>query len=137
MQSIEQLADDLRTLLAATWPTVRLSAAGSDCQFQQELRQLHRDQLPGIIIAFNRTAFSGENTLRECGLSVVLIDRFRAGSESRARALLQAAETFFTIFPPTGRMIGDGFCLPGECRTIATGGELFRLVLDLTITQGV
>lgn len=137
MQTIEQIADELRSLLAATWPAVCLSAAGSDTQFQQELRQFRREQLPGVIIAFDRTAFTTENTLRECRMTAVLIDRFQAGSENRARALFQAAETLFQIFPPGGRMLGDGFCLPGECRTLATDGDFFRLTLALTIHQGV
>ena len=137
MRTIEQIADDLRLLLAETYPLVRLSAAGGEAQFQEELRRIRPDQLPGVIIAFDRAAFTAENTLRECHLAVVLIDRFRADSESRARALFQAAETLFGLFPPAGRMLNDGFCLPGECRAVATDGAFFRLKLELTIQQGV
>ena len=135
MRTIEQIADDLRLLLAETYPLVRLSAAGGEAQFQEELRRLRPDRLPGVIIAFDRAAFIAENTLRECHLAVVLIDRFRADSE--ARALFQAAETLFGLFPPAGRMLNDGFCLPGECRAVATDGAFFRLKLELTIQQGV
>jgi len=136
MRSLNDIATDLKTRLNTVFSDVRISAVQTGEQMLQELSALSVQKLPAVLIVFESCIFYAENTLRESKISLVLIDRFKAGSDSRATSVLQSAESLITLFPPDGITVNDVFYIPSDCQTATPDPQFACLGLRLTVRQG-
>ena len=135
MRKLHEIANDLRDLLKDDFRTVRISSVQTSEQMLQELKSIHPDKLPGVIIIFESWQMVEENTLRDVSACIVLADSFRSGSDERALSVLERSEKLFEIFPPDGRIVNGAFYLPVDCQAASVDKQFACLALRLNIRE--
>ena len=101
MRKLNEICTDLKELLAEHFATVRVTSAQISEQFLLELKVISPAKLPAVVIVFEQSSFSSENTIRELRLSLVLINAFVAGSEERTLSVFEAYEKLLGILRRT------------------------------------
>lgn len=138
MRKLDEIASDLKAVLAEKFRTVRVTAVQNYDQLMLEIGAVSPERMPAVIIAFERYDLTDENTIRELKVSLVLIDRYRAAAEDRALSALAAADTLLELFPPEGRNLGEGsvFAIPEDCTVVGQDKNWLCFDLGLTLKQG-
>lgn len=136
MRALNDIATDLKTRLETVFGNVRISSVQTGEQMLQELSALAVQKLPAVLIVFENYMFYNDNTLREHKISLVLIDRFKAASDSRSTSVLAAAESLITLFPPDGITLNEVFYVPTDCQAATPDPQFACLALRLTVRQG-
>ncbi len=137
MRGLDEIAADLKTVLEEHFQTVRITTVQTGEQFLREIRAISPEKLPGVIIVCEQSLFTNENTIRESAVSLVLIDRFVAGSDEKALSVFRASEKLLELFPPDGRTINEVFYLPTDCAAASTDKDYACLALALTAKQDI
>ncbi|MBR4253916.1 MAG: hypothetical protein IKQ16_02385 [Lentisphaeria bacterium] len=114
---------------------VRISAMQSGVQFLAELKAISPDALPCVIIVFDGLDFNPETVCAEARISLVLVDRFRADSDDRAKKLYEQAADLMAYFPLLGREIGEAFITPEDVRAVSVDPMYAAIVLGLRVQQ--
>ena len=136
MRKLNEICMDLKELLAEHFATVRVTSAQVSEQFLLELKVINPAKLPAVVIVFEQSSFSSENTIRELRLSLVLINAFIAGNEERTLSVFEAYEKLLGIFTPDGLTHNDVFYLPAECYAASADKNFACLALTLIVKQG-
>lgn len=134
---LHEIALALQELLLKHYQTVRVTAIQNADQFLAELSAVNPDKLPGLLIVFDNFQFVATGTIREDRISLVLIDRFRKGSDDRALRLFESSEKLFELFPPEGRKLGDVFIRPEDCLASSPKADFAAMALGLIVSQGI
>ena len=114
---------------------VRISAMQSGAQFLAEVKAISQDALPVVIIAFDGIDFNPETMCAEARISLVLVDRFRADSDDRARALYKQEADLMAMFPLLGREFDEAFITPEDVRSACIDPMYAAIVLGLRVQQ--
>ena len=114
---------------------VRISAMQSGAQFLAELKAISPDALPCVIIVFDGVDFNPETMCAEARISLVLVDRFRADSDDRAKKLYEQAANLMSNFPLLGRELGEAFVTPEDVRSASIDPMFAAIVLGLRVQQ--
>ena len=114
---------------------VRISVMQSGDQFLAELKAINPDAFPCVIIVFDGIDFNPETMCAEARVSLVLVDRFRANADDRARKLYAQAAELMAIFPLLGRDLDEAFVTPEDVRTVSVDPMYAAILLGLRIQQ--
>jgi hypothetical protein len=114
---------------------VRISAMQSGPQFLAEVKAISPDALPCVIVVFDGIDFNPETMCAEARISLVLVDRFRADADDRARKLYEKAAELMSYFPLLGRALGEAFVTPEDVRSVSIDPMYSAIVLGLRIQQ--
>lgn len=136
MAKLHEIAEALRAELAGHFQTVRVSSVQTPEQFTKELKALNPEKLPGVVIVFDSLAFNAEAAVEECHLTLVVVDKFTAGSDERALSVFRAGADLLEIFPPDGRMLGGVYVHPTDCVAASPDAQYAALALGITCKQG-
>ena len=134
---LHEIARELQELLGEHFRTVRVTAIQNADQFLAELTAVNPDKLPGVLVVFDNFQFVATGTIREDRITLVLIDRFRKGSDDRALGLFEASEKLLELFPPEGRTLGDVFSRPEDCLASSPKADFAAMALGLIVSQGI
>lgn len=134
---LHEIALALQELLLKHYQTVRVTAIQNADQFLAELSAVNPDKLPGLLIVFDNFQFVATGTIREDRISLVLIDRFRKGSDDRALRLFESSEKLLELFPLEGRKLGDAFIRPEDCLASSPKADFAAMALGLIVSQGI
>lgn len=135
MFTLNEIAGELRDLLADSYRTVRVTTVQTTEQLLAEIKAINPDKLPGVLLVFESFQFTNENSIREIGVSLVLVDRFVAGSEDRALSVLESTDKLLKLFPPEGREISGVFAVPTDCQAACPDKSYACVALGLTLKQ--
>lgn len=136
MRKLNEIATDLKTLLSTDFRTVRISALQNADQLLKEVQAINPDKLPGVIIVFDRLEYDGEAFTNTAQFSLILIDRFKAGSDDRALSVQQAASGLMLAFPADGREINGVWYYPDDCVIATPDPQLTAIAIGITAKQG-
>lgn len=128
---LENIVQSLKALLEKKFRTVRVSAMQTSEQFLRELKAVNRENLPGVIIVFDGLSNLSETATGEINLTLVLIDRFKAGSDERALSLYRAAGELLELFPPDGMDLDGVHVHPVDLIAASPDPELAALGLGI------
>lgn len=137
MRKLHETAAILREILQGEFQTVRLSAGLCGEQFRAEVEAMHPVHLPGVIVVFDRSSLSDGDTVRECRFSLLLVDRFIAGSDERALSLLEAADRLQDLFPVHGRKVDGVVFFPDGCVIPEMDSQCACMQFKLIVKQGI
>lgn len=137
MRKFHETALLLREILAEEFQTVRLSAGLCKEQFRPEVEAMHPLHLPGIIVVFDRSSMTDGNAIRESRFSLLLIDRFVAGSDERALSLLDAVDRLNELFPPHGRKAEGVMFFPDGCTVPEMDSQCACMEFKIIMKQGI
>lgn len=136
MRKLNDIAADLRDLLASKFQTVRISAMQNSDQLIKEIRAINPEKLPGVIVAFEGLEFDGMAMTNTSSLTLVLVDQFRAAADQRALSVFQAAGSLLALFPADGREINGVWYYPADCVAASPDPQFAALAVGLEIKQG-
>ena len=136
MVSLSEIAEELQGELGNVFQTTRVSSLQNEEQFLRELKSLNPDKLPGVIIVFDSLGFLSDQGIGESGFTLVMVDRFVAGSDGRALSVLRAGANLLALFPPGGRMLGGVFVHPVQCLPCSPDPQFAALALSINCKQG-
>lgn len=128
---------DIRDLLAPKFPTVRLSTATLVPQLVNELTAIGADKLPAVVVIIDQGNLIQSNYVRDDRVTLVLIDRFRAGSDDKALSALEAVEKLFALFPADVTTIEDVNYLPQRFYSAGVDPNFVCLAYELTARHGL
>ena len=133
MRPLPDLINALREYLAQRFAAVRISSLQTGDQLLSEIKAINPDKLPGVIIVFDRLDFSDESLTADVDLTLVLVDRFRAGSDDKALSLFQATATLLDMFPADGLDLGGFWISPVDCASGGIDSAYAALALGIRI----
>lgn len=136
MQTVKQTAEKLSALLAQKFATVRVSALSNPEQFLHEIRAINPANLPGVIIVYDGGSFSDENTMRTERMTLIVLDRFRSGSDDRALELLAHVDTVLELIPPDGVELNGVHITPEDCNSCSNVVDFAALAIGIVCRQG-
>ena len=136
MRKLNEIASDLRTLLAPEFQTVRISSLQSGDQLLREIKAINPEKLPGVIIVFDSLNFEGMAMTNTAHLTLVLVDQFRAGSDERAMSVFKAASDLAALFPPDGKEINGTYFYPADCVASGIDSDHAVIAVGIEIKQG-
>ena len=135
MSRLDDIAEALRADLSEVYPTVRVTAVQTPEQFIQEIRAINPDRLPGVVIVFDSFNSNGPEGIEEFRFTLVLIDRFVAGSAERVRSVFKAGADLLERFPRDGRRIGGVFAVPTDIAAASPDPNFAALALGVLCKQ--
>ncbi len=115
MRTLEEIADDLKTLLTEKVRSVHFipgKAMPEDPEGNGDLRALSGSSLPAAILLPEEGGYRNGNTVRTWKIRLLLVDSFTAGGDPRASSVWNLAEQVRALFPDSGRTIQGVFYLP-------------------------
>ena len=136
MQTVKQTAEKLSALLAQKFATVRVSALSNPEQFLHEIRAINPSNLPGVIIVYDGGSFSDENTMRTERMTLIVLDRFRSGSDDRALELLANVDKVLELIPPDGVALDGVYVTPEDCNSCSNVADFAALAIGIVVRQG-
>ena len=136
MRKLNEIATDLRGVLAEYFRTVRISAVQTSDQLLKEIKAINPEKLPGVIIVFDSLNFEGMAMTNTGRVTLVLIDQFRSGSDERALSLFQAGSSLMTLFPADGKEINGVYYYPLDCVAASPDPQYAALAIGLEVKQG-
>ena len=136
MRKLHEICDDVRDLLLMKFQTVRISALQTSDQLLSEIRAINPDKLPGVIIVFDGWNFDGMSMTNTAHLTLVLVDRFRAGSDERALSVFQAGSDLVGLFPPDGMELNGTYFYPVDCQAASPDSGFAVLAVGIEVKQG-
>lgn len=137
MQTVKDCAAELAALLGEKFRTVRISALANPEQFLNEIRTINPANLPGVIIVYDGGTFSNENTLRTERMTLVVLDRFRGGSDDRALELLAHVDAVLELIPPDGVELNGVHITPEDCNSCSNVADFAALAIGIVCRQGI
>lgn len=135
MGKLHEIAEALRMELVGHFQTVRISSVQTPEQFTKELKALNPEKLPGVVIVFDNLSFISEEAVEECRFTLVVVDKFIAGSDERALSVFRAGADLLELFPSDGRCIGDVFVHPIDCVAASPDAQFAALALGINCKQ--
>ena len=135
MRTLPEIADDVRRHITGMFPAIRFSTAAEPAQLLREIEAVSINKLPAVIITIHEAAYTQNNQVREPKLSLVLVDRFVAGSDQRAESAWTACETLAAGFPAEGIILNDVVYLPERIVSSATDEQYISFTLHLRLQQ--
>ena len=137
MRDLADIAGDIRDRLAGNFSTVRFSTAESSPQLLNELRAISENRLPAIVIVIDSGSLS-ENRLKESlKITLVLIDRFVAGSDDKALSVWRSLAKLRAAFPPVAVEINGVHYLPSQFYAASGDPKYACFALELEAVQRV
>ena len=112
MRTLAEIANDIRTAVGAAGFTVRFSTAESSPQLLGELRAMAESRLPAVVIVISDGEFTDSVRKQALTVTLVLIDRFTAGSDERAVSAWKAVQRMMAVFPADVTERNGVFYLP-------------------------
>lgn len=115
MRTLEDIADDLKTLLSENVNSVHFIPGESTPDESGEsgdLRALSGSLLPAAILLPEESGYRNGNVVRTQKIRLLLVDSFTAGGDARAASVWTLAEQVRSLFPDSGRTIQGVFYLP-------------------------
>ena len=137
MSRLDDIAEALRVDLGEVYPTVRVTAVQTPEQFIQEIRAINPDRLPGVVIVFDGYTSAAREGSEEYRFTLVVIDRFVAGSGERARSVFKAGADLIDRFPRRGRKLGGVFIVPTDVAAASPDPNYAALALGIRALQKV
>lgn len=137
MRRLDEIAGDLKQVLAEKFAAVVVSSSQMNEQIQEEVRGFGKHKLPAVVIAFEQGDFTDENTVRELRIVLVVVDSFVAGSDAMALQAFRHMETLLELFPPLGTAINDVFYLPGTVYSASADPTYVCYAQRLTAKQDI
>lgn len=112
MRNLQEIAEDIRSLLAETFRTIRFSTAEMTPQLLSEIKAMNESRLPAVVIVFGSGQIVENARKQMLKLTLVLIDRFVAGSDERAISAWTSLQTLMNLFPADVTEMNGVFYLP-------------------------
>lgn len=135
MRTLYEIADDIRQHIAGVFPSIRFSTAAESAQLLREIEAISINNLPAVIITLHEAEYTQNNRVREPKLSLVLIDRFVAGSDQRAESAWRATENLAATFPAEGIILNNVVYLPERLVSSALDEQYISFTLHLRLQQ--
>ena len=99
MRSLSEILSDVRERVSRKFSTVRISTMEVSGQLLLELKALNESRLPAVVVILN-SGQDTDNVRKEVlSLTLVLIDRFVAGSDEKALSALNSLQRLRDLFP--------------------------------------
>lgn len=136
MAKLHEIVESLRAELSGHFQTVRVSSVQTPEQFTKELKALNPEKLPGVVIVFDNLSLISEEAVEECHLTLVVVDKFVAGSDEKALSVFRAGSDLMDLFPKDGRTLGGVFIHPTDCVAASPDAQYAALALGITCKQG-
>lgn len=136
MGRLHEIAESLREELAGHYQTVRVSSVQTPEQFLKEIKALNPERLPGVVVIFDDLSVDSGAGVEEYRFTLVVVDRFVAGSDERALSVFRAGEALLDLFPSDGRELGGAFVHPTDCVAASPDAQYAALALGITCKQG-
>lgn len=137
MRNLSEIYGDIRRHIGADFPVVRCSSARTPEQMIREVQTIGRTSLPAIIVFLEEMRFLKQSPpLRELSVTLLLVDRYRSGSEEQTLSAWNHCEKLYHYFPSEGIRLHDVFYLPELVYTKGDSPEhdnslfFFRLLLQ-------
>jgi len=136
MLGLNEIFKELKGLLSPHFKTVRMTALPVNEQLTNELMAINPDNLPAVLVVYKRGEFTHQNAVRDNIVSLVIIDRYRAGDDERALGAFEVLEKAIGVFIPYGRQTDSGTVyLPLDCGTVSVDPSYACFELSLAVKQ--
>ena len=135
MNDIEKNIQSIHNYLNNKFDTVRLSTVQTGEQLLQEIKAINPDKLPAVIIIFDNLLYQSSDAVKELQLSLVLIDRFRSGSDEKALSLYQISDKLLDLFPPNGVCLDNSYIIPTDMMSTAIDKQYAAFALGITCKE--
>lgn len=135
MRKLNEIAADIRNRIASDFPTVRFSTASVSAQLINEIEAISVNKLPAVIVTVDQAAYTRNNRVREQNVSLVLVDRFIAGSDERAQSAWLACEKLIAHFPAEGIVVNDVAYLPEQLSSVPVDSQYVSFTIRLRLQQ--
>lgn len=99
MRKLHEIAADLKNRLGDTFPTFRFSTAENSPQLLNEIRAVSDAKLPAVIAVIGSGEIIDSARHQVLKITLVMIDRFVAGSDERALSAWEGLQTLMDLFP--------------------------------------
>ncbi len=136
MSKLNEIAESLRAELAGHFQTVRVSSVQTPEQFTKELKALNPEKLPGVVIVFDNLSVISEMGVEEYRFTLVVVDKFVAGSDAKALSVFRAGADLLELFPSDGRKLDGVFVHPIDCVAASPDAQYAALALGINCKQG-
>lgn len=137
MRKLSEIYGDICTLIKADFPLVRCSSARTPEQMIREVQIIGRESLPAVILFLDEVRFLKQKPpVREMNVTLMLVDRFYAGSEEQTLSAWEHCEKLYDYFPSEGIHRNGVFYLPESVYVSGDSPEhdnslfFFRLLLQ-------
>jgi len=137
MRTLDEIAGDIKARIADEFPTVRFSTAGNSPQLINEIKAMSEAKLPAVVIVIDAGEVTDSKRKEVLNITLVLIDRFIAGSDERALSVWRNLARLRTLFPPDVTEINNVYYLPNRFYTAAGDPRYASFALELEAHQGV
>ena len=137
MRGLHEIAADIRSWIAGEFPTVRFSTAGNSPQLINEIKAMSEAKLPAVVIVIDAGEVTESARKEVLNITLVLIDRFVAGSDDRALSVWRSLTLLRTLFPPDVTAINDVYYLQKTFYTASGDPRYACFALELEAHQGV
>ena len=113
MRKLSEIYGDICTHIKPDFPLVRCSSARTPKQIIQEVEGIGRESLPAVVLFLDGIQFLKQKPpLREISVTLMLVDRFHAGSEDQTLSAWEHCEKLYEYFPSEGIQLNGVFYLP-------------------------
>lgn len=137
MRKLHEMAADIRSLLETKFQAVRLSTAAASPQLINELRAIGTGKLPAVAVIVDQGFLTTSNRVRDDRITLVLIDRFRAGSDEKTLSALAALEELFALFPADVTTVEGVHYLPVRFYSAGVDPAFVCFAYELTARQAI
>ena len=132
MRSISEIAQDIRDhLTSGGFGLVRLSQSAASPQLLTEIRALPANRLPAVVIVVDSGQFDEHVRSRSIGITLVLVDKFVAGSDERALSVWSALDNLQRLFPPDSIELAGVNYLPRQFYMATADPQYVSIALQL------
>ena len=113
MRKLSEIYGDICSHIRPDFPLVRCSSARTPKQMAREVEVIGRESLPVVILFLNEIQFLKQKPpQREIRVTLMLVDRFHAGSEEQTLSAWNHCEKLYKYFPSEGLLLNGVFYLP-------------------------
>ena len=99
MRTLQNIAQDVADRCRTRFQTVRLSSVQSSPQLLNELRAMNDSLLPAVVVIMDSGQLTEFCRRQEVKITLVLVDRFVAGSDERTLSGLTQLQRLMDLFP--------------------------------------
>ncbi len=137
MRKLHEMATDIRNRLRPVFPVVRFSTAASPAQMLNELKAIGAGKLPAIAAVIDQGKLTDSNCVRDDRVTLLLIDRFHAGSDDKALSAWKSLEDLFRLFPADAMELEGVEYLPVRFYAVQADPGFACFAYELVARQGI
>ena len=136
MRKLDEIAGDIRTRLGTNFPTIRFSTAETSPQLINEIKAMSESRLPAVVAVLGSGEILDNARHQSLKITLVLIDRFVAGSDDKAVSAWINLQTLMDLFPADVTEINGVFYIPRQFYAASGDPKYSCFAFELEAHQG-